>query len=120
MELLADVRFVPWQVEEPVYSESWRYAGIPDAWGLALDRPAIMEWKTGESGAAGLQTALYRMAKLEMLRRASEQPLPREVMMAKRWLVDLAGVYPRLVELSEPDDEAIALAAVRIYYAKRR
>ena len=58
-QFLAD-GFVPREVEKPRYHALYDYAGTPDALGLWLDRPTVVDAKTGlERPEYKLQTAGY-------------------------------------------------------------
>jgi hypothetical protein len=56
--------FVPIELQRPVYSKTFRFAGTPDAWGSLDGHAALIDWKTTYAmhPAVALQTAAYERA----------------------------------------------------------
>lgn len=116
---LDELHFEPWNIEEPVASHRLRCAGTPDGWGLALDKPTIIDLKTAprneeRAQAASIQTALYADAVQEAVLRATGIVTQPDRLVV--WL------QPSTFHLEHPgrlsETIAIAEAVVRVAWLK--
>lgn len=64
----AEQQFVCHDVQKPVASKKYRYAGTPDAWGMVGGVETLADWKATAAmhPAVALQTAAYAAAGAEM------------------------------------------------------
>lgn len=94
-------------VERPVWNPTLRYAGTPDLVTNVFGAPAIVDWKTGGTGAAGLATAAYDMAiRCEW---SVTTPLRRMAVQLKP-----DGTYKK-TDLKDPNDFIDFQAAARLF-----
>lgn len=102
------------EVERIVYHPHLHYGGMVDLIGTVFGRRAIVDWKSGGSAGAGLQTAAYEMAY-----RAETGCAPLRRMAV---LLRPDGTY-RKEDFDDPTDYIRWSAAVELYnqyHAQRR
>jgi hypothetical protein len=111
MKFLNQSGFLADHVEESVHSPTYQFCTTPDAWGAVQDKPAIVEFKTGQPAKwHGLQLAGQALAINDSASRDKKAWLAFQ-----RFGVYLAdtGKY-RVVHYQSSDDLGVFLAALTI------